>query len=222
MQTESPETYNEAMISEQIHKLKSDMALGWVKNQNSETLFALRKNAFSKPLKRMTFDSDLKYDGELSTTAGSEDTSSDSGFDTPTTSPNSPVKSFDLSPTQELRQNSRPEFLFENTLSFIENIKAKAPVSQEQIQVVEEEHQGVLTYFIAHQKLFKLVPRETLLAIMVVILASKIALPGEHIKNFFQNCEHLSRFNRLSEIKSEKAYRMLSRLKEKVSFSPNF
>jgi hypothetical protein len=222
MQTESPENYNQAMIAEQIHKMKSEMAYDWVKNQNSETISALRRNAFSKPLKRMTFDSDHKYDGELSTTAGSEDTFSDSGFDTPTTSPNSKVKSFDLSPIEEPKQNSRPEFLFEHTLSFIENIKAKASISEEQVQAVEEEHQGVLTYFIANQKLFKLVPRETLLAVIVVILASKIALPGDHIRNFFQNCEHLSRFNRLSEIKSEKAYRMLSRLKEKVSFSPNF
>lgn len=211
-----------ADVSEQIEKIKKDLAYDWVQVKNAETINALKRNAFSKPLKRMTFDTDTKFDGEVSTVAASDDNTSDSCFETPTTSPNCKTKTFDLSPEPELKSNSRPEFLFENTVNFIEVIKAKAPISQEQAIIMEEEHQAVLTYFIAHQKLFKHVPRETLLAIIVVILASKINLSSEHLREFFQRCEHLARFSRLSEIKNEKAYKMLSRLREKLSFSPNF
>lgn len=220
MQVESTVTYTEAAISERINKLKSNLACDFVQLKHGETIQALRRNAFSKPLKRIVIDHDNKCDGELSTIAGSDDCLSDSGFDTPTMSPNSKVKTFDLSPVQVSMQSSRPEFLFENTLTFIENLKAKAPVSQEQIQVVEEEHKGVLTYFIAHQKLFKLVPRETLLAVVVVVLANKIALPHEHLAEFFQKCEHLSRFRRISEITAEKSYKMLSKQRERALFSP--
>lgn len=222
MQVENPVTYSEAAISERLNKLKSNIAYDFVQTKHGETIHALRRNAFSKPLKRIVFDSDTKCDGDMSTTAGSDDCLSDSGFDTPTMSPNSKVKTFDLSPVQEAKHSSRPEFLFENTLNFIESLKAKAPVSQEQIQVVEEEHKGVLTYFIAHQKLFKLVPRETLLAVVVVILANKIGLSNEHLCEFFQKCEHLSRFRRISEITAEKAYKMLSKQRERALFSPQF
>eukprot|EP01019_Chilodonella_uncinata_P007299 GABU01009306.1.p1 GENE.GABU01009306.1~~GABU01009306.1.p1 ORF type:complete len:183 (+),score=32.65 GABU01009306.1:15-563(+) len=126
MQVENPVTYNEAAISERISKLKSNLACDFVQTKHGETIHALRRNAFSKPLKRIVFDSDSKCDGELSTTAGSDDCLSDSGFDTPTMSPNSKVKTFDLSPVQEAKHSSRPEFLFENTLNFIESLKAKA------------------------------------------------------------------------------------------------
>jgi len=222
MQVENTANYTEAAISERINKLKSNLACDFLQLKHGEILQALRRNAFSKPLKRIVFDHDSKCDGELSTAAGSDDCLSDSGFDTPTMSPNSKVKTFDLSPVQESKQSSRPEFLFENTLNFIENLKAKAPVSQEQIQVVEEEHKGVLTYFIAHQKLFKLVPRDTLLAVVVVVLANKIALPHEHLAEFFQKCEHLSRFRRISEITAEKSYKMLSKQRERALLSPQF
>lgn len=222
MQVEEFSSMDAAGITEQIEKIKKDLALDWVQMKNADTISALRRNAFSKPLKRMTFDTDTKCDGESSTIAGSDDNTSDSCFETPTTSPNSKTKTFDLSPEPEHKPNSRPEFLFENTVNFIEVIKAKAPVTEEQVVLMDEEHQTVLTYFIAHQKLFKHVPRETLLAIIVVILATKINLPGEYLREFFQKCEHLTRFNRLSEIKNEKAYKMLSRLREKISFSPSF
>lgn len=222
MQVENVQPYDESQVSNQIQRLKADLAYDWALKSHGETINALKRNAFSKPLKRMTFDSDCKNDGELSTTAGSEDNLSDSGFDTPTMSPNSKARTFELSPVLEPKQFGRPEFLFENTLNFIESLKAKAPVSQEQIQVVEDEHQAVLTYFVAHQKLFKLVSRETLLAVMVVILAQKIGLPKQILGDFFQKCEYLSKFERLSEIKAEKAYRMLSSIRERASFSPNF
>lgn len=211
-----------AEVSEKIEKIKQDLAYDWLKAKNADTIDALRRNAFSKPLKRMTFDSDSNRDGEDSTIAASDDYTSDNCFETPTPSPNCKTKTFDLSPDPELKSTSRPNFLFENTGDFIEFVKAKAPVTNEQALIMEEEFQTVLSYFISNQKIFKHVTRETLLAIMVVILATKISLPKEYLAEFFQRCEHLGRFNRLSEIRNEKAYRMLSSIKEKLAFSPSF